>query len=125
MTALALFAHGSVLPAANDAVHETAARLAEASGFVTEASFLEIAEPDLPHAVESLVGRGATEIIVLPYLLAPGKHLRRDLPRIIDHLRATHRDVRIRLAEGLDGHPGLIEILLDRMESARRPADIK
>jgi sirohydrochlorin ferrochelatase len=123
MTALTLFAHGSLLAAANDAVRETAVRLEAASGYFTEASFLELADPDLPRAVERLIGRGASEIIVLPYLLAPGKHLSRDLPRIVDQLREAHKGVHIRLAEGLDGHPALVDILLDRVMAARRIAD--
>ena len=46
MTALVVFAHGSTVAAANQAIHDMAGRVAARSGYVSEAAFLEIAEPD-------------------------------------------------------------------------------
>jgi sirohydrochlorin ferrochelatase len=118
MTALVVFAHGSTVAAANQAIHDMAARVAARSGYVSEAAFLEIAEPDLPRAVKSLVERGASRIVVLPYFLAPGRHAERDLPRIIgeirEDLRGIYKEVKIEAAANLDGHPALVGILLDR-----------
>ena len=127
MTALVVFAHGSKVEAANQAIRDVAARLAERSGLVTEAAFLEIAAPDLPQVVARLVDRGATRVVVLPYFLAPGRHAEGDLPRIIEqireqiregqireHLLSIHKNVRIEAAANLDGHPALVDILLDR-----------
>jgi len=119
MTALVVFAHGSKVEAANQAIREMAASLQTRSGHRTEAAFLEIAPPDLPGAVEKLVEQGTTRIVVLPYFLAPGRHAERDLPRIIGQIREWLRsinreDVRIEAAANLDGHPALIGILLDR-----------
>jgi sirohydrochlorin ferrochelatase len=118
MTALVVFAHGSKVDAANQAIHEVAARVGAKSGCACVAAFLEIAEPGLPRAVQQLVERGATRIVVLPYFLAPGRHAERDLPRIIDQirndLRDIHKEVTIEAAANLDGHPALVGILLDR-----------
>ena len=118
MTALILFAHGSKVAEANQAIHSMAARVASKSGYVTQAAFLEIADPDLPRAVDALVERGASRIVVLPYFLAPGRHAERDLPRIIQQIRerlqSIHKEVRIEAAANLDGHPALVNILLDR-----------
>jgi sirohydrochlorin ferrochelatase len=114
MTALVVFAHGSKVAAANQAIRDVAARVEARSGYITTAAFLEIAEPDLPRAVETLLERGASRIVVLPYFLAPGRHAERDLPRIIEHLRGIHKEVRIETAANLDGHPALVGILLDR-----------
>jgi sirohydrochlorin ferrochelatase len=91
-----------------------AARVAAGSGYVSEAAFLEIAEPDLPAATKSLVERGVSRIVVLPYFLAPGRHAERDLPRIIEELQSIHKEVKIEAAANLDGHPALVGILLDR-----------
>ncbi len=114
MTALIVFAHGSTVGAANQSIHDMAARVAARSGYITEAAFLEIAGPDLPRAVKSLVERGASRIVVLPYFLAPGRHAERDLPRIIEELQSIHKEVKIEAAANLDGHPALVGILLDR-----------
>ncbi|HTP88441.1 MAG TPA: CbiX/SirB N-terminal domain-containing protein [Bryobacteraceae bacterium] len=114
MTALVVFAHGSKVEAANEAIRAIAAQLAAKSGYVAEPAFLELASPDLPGAVQRLAHRGATRIVVLPYFLAPGRHSEIDLPRIIDRLRGIHNDVKIEAAANLDGHPALVGILLDR-----------
>ena len=118
MIALVVFAHGSRVEAANQAVRDVASRVQTRGGYVTEAAFLEIAEPDLARAVEALAGRGATRIVVLPYFLAPGRHAERDLPRLIETIQARlggiHSNVRIEAAANLDGHPALVGMLIDR-----------
>jgi sirohydrochlorin ferrochelatase len=118
MTALVVFAHGSTVDAANQAIRDVAALVEARSGTITAAAFLEIAEPGLPRAVETLVERGASRIVVLPYFLAPGRHAERDLPRLIEQIReqlgGIHKEVKIEAAANLDGHPALVGILMDR-----------
>ena len=118
MTAFVVLAHGSSLAAANDTIRELAARLQEACGFPVEAAFLEPVHPNLPEATAVLVERGATDIFVIPHFLAPGIHLTRDLPRIIGELSRIHSGVRIEATAPLDGHPALLEILIDRAREA-------
>lgn len=114
-----LFAHGSRIAAANDGVCAAAAELARAGGFEhVEAAFLELGQPDLTAAVQSLAGRGVRQIVVVPYFLTPGLHLERDLPSLIRGISTNHRDLEIVVTPPLDGHPALIEILLDRVRAA-------
>jgi len=114
-----LFAHGSRISAANDGVRAAAADLARAGSFEhVAAAFLELGQPDLPAAVETLAGRGVRRIIVIPYFLTPGLHLERDLPGIISGITKRHSELEIMVTPPLDGHPALIEILLDRVRGA-------
>lgn len=85
---------------------------------IFETAFLDAAQPDLREAVARLVPQGVTRIIVLPYFLTLGIHLKRDLPRIVDELLGIHTGVEIIVTEPLDGHPALKEILLDRAQKA-------
>ena len=115
-TGIVVFGHGSSVAAANDSVRVVADSAAAVGGWdLYETAFLEVA-PLLGEAVENLVGRGAKEIVVLPYFLTLGIHLRRDLPAIARELEATHGIV-IRIAPPLDGHPSLSAILADRAVS--------
>ena len=115
MTGIAVFAHGSSVESANEAVRLAAAEMASQGGFeLVEPGFLELGKPDLPGAVERLIERGATRIIVVPYFLTLGIHLQRDLPRIIRGIQSIHTNVQIDVTKPLDGHPALIDALLDR-----------
>lgn len=119
MTALVVFAHGSSVAAANEAVARVTERMAAEGGYeLVETSYLEMAQPDLPAAVERVIERGATRVIVIPYFLTLGIHLRRDLPRIVEGIASIHPGVRIDVTEPLDGHPSLVGILLDRARTA-------
>lgn len=117
-TGIIVFAHGSRLEPANQAVRAVALQLAAALGFQAVATaFLELGKPSLPGAVEALVAQGVDDILVVPYFLTLGVHLERDLPRIINQLASTLTGVRIRAAAPLDGHPALLEALLDRIRT--------
>ena len=114
-TGFIVFAHGSSVESANEAVRRVAADFASQLGNPqVVAAFLEGGKPDLDGAVDSLANNGATEILVLPYFLTLGMHLQRDLPRLVDAAAARHPGVHIRVAPPLDGHPRLTDILLER-----------
>ena len=110
-----VFAHGSSVASANDAVRAVTAEMARAGGWdLVETAFLEQAPPDLPAAAETLIARGARRIVVVPYFLTLGIHLQRDLPRIADAIRSIHPGVVIRVTPPLDGHPAMARVLADR-----------
>ena len=120
-TGIAIFAHGSVVESANESVRTVASAFAGASGFeLVESSFLELGKPDLAEAVRRLVERGAGRIIVVPYFLTLGKHLQRDLPRIVESIAQAHAGIEIVVTPPLDGHPAMVEALMDRAREALR-----
>lgn len=119
MTAVALFAHGSRVESANESVRLTAAALAgKLGGIRVEAAFLELGAPDLPEAVRRLAAEGVDRVIITPYFLTLGLHMRRDLPGIAEELRRIYPNVRIEVTEPLDGHPAILDILSDRARKA-------
>jgi sirohydrochlorin ferrochelatase len=110
-----VFAHGSRIETANEAVRQVAARMARAGGFEhVEAAFLELGQPSLEGAVARLSANGVRRVLVIPYFLTLGLHLERDLPKLVAEAAAAHPDVTVETAPPLDGHQALVEILLDR-----------
>ena len=118
MTGFIVFAHGSRVESANQAVREIAERLAVTRGDVVEPAFLELGEPDLAGATGRLTARGATRIVVIPYFLTLGTHMQRDLPRLAQDAARQNGGIEIQVTSPLDGHPALLQALLDRASSA-------
>jgi sirohydrochlorin ferrochelatase len=92
--------------------------MAEAGGYLAEPAFLELGDPDLAGAVSRLASRDVSQIIVLPYFLTLGTHLQRDLPVLVREAARRHGDLSILIAPPLDGHPALVQVLLDRAGTA-------
>ena len=121
MTGFIVFAHGSRIESANQAVRDIAARMAASRTDVVEAAFLELGEPDLAGATARLVARGASRIVVIPYFLTLGTHMQRDLPRLAEDAARKNGGIEINVTSPLDGHPALLEALLDRANEALAP----
>ena len=114
-TALLLIAHGSRNAEANDDLFALAEDLRQAGPYaLVEASFLEIAEPTIDAAGQRCVKEGAERVILLPYFLSAGVHVRRDLQNHRDQLATVFPAVEFTLAEPLGRHPLLREIVLER-----------
>ena len=117
-TGYIVFAHGSSIESANQAVRAVAVEFARRGGFeAVQAAFLEGGKPDLRGAVEALAPR-VSRVVVIPYFLTLGLHLQRDLPRLIEALRESHPGLAIEVAPPLDGHPGMVDALVDRARNA-------
>lgn len=114
-TGVVVFAHGSSVESANEAVRIVARVISEDENFpLVATSFLDGGKPDLPSAVDDLVSRGADRILVVPYFLTVGLHLKRDLPDLIAKIKEERVDLPIQVTPPLDGHVGLGAILRDR-----------
>ena len=117
-TAIIVFAHGSAVPEANGEVVRLAEEVARRAQCPARAAFLELAQPDLAAAVAEAVAAGARRIVVVPYFLTMGVHVRRDLPRLIAEQQARFPGVELRAGQSLEGYPGMADALLDRAREA-------
>lgn len=118
MTGFIVFAHGSRIESANRAVRDVTAQMAASGQHIVEAAFLELGEPDLGGAARQLISRGAKRIVVIPYFLTLGTHMRRDLPRLAQDASEACGGIEIQITSPLDGHPALLQALLDRASEA-------
>jgi sirohydrochlorin ferrochelatase len=121
-TGIIVFAHGSRIEAANQAVRMAAIDLARTSEHATvEAAFLELGHPDLEEAADLLVARGVERIVIVPYFLTPGLHLERDLPPLAERIANKNKGIQVMVTASLDGHPGLVQIMADRVRTIEPP----
>ncbi|MDV3503824.1 CbiX/SirB N-terminal domain-containing protein [Marinobacter sp. M-5] len=78
-------------------------------------AYMELAEPSLESIVEEGVQEGARHFRVVPLFLAAGRHLRKDVPAMIDALEQTH-GVSIHLAPPIGENPQLGDAIRDVVE---------
>lgn len=117
--AIVVFAHGSSVAAANDAVRQVAAEMARRGGFpLVAVAFLDCAQPDLKQAISDLAASGSRRFLVVPYFLTLGTHLQRDLPRMVRDILEQWPGIEIEVRPPLDGHPALADILVERVRGA-------
>jgi len=81
---------------------------------VVEGAHMELAEPGIADAVKILKGLNVKEVIVLPYFLYEGIHLKKDIPELIGILSAEYPDMNFRIAKPIGFEPVLADILLKR-----------
>ena len=112
-TALLLIAHGSRHDEANADLHALAAELRGAYPIV-EPAFLELAEPRIDAAGRRCAEQGAERVILVPYFLSAGVHVRRDLAEHRQRLAAEFPAIDWHLAEPIGRHPLLREIIVQR-----------
>jgi sirohydrochlorin ferrochelatase len=121
-TALLLIAHGSRHPEANGDLHALADEMRRTEEYpVIEPAFLELAEPSIDTAGRRCVAQGAERVILLPYFLAAGVHVSRDLQDRRDRLSWEFPNVEFVLAQPLGPHPLLRDIVLQRARAAYEP----
>ena len=83
-----------------------------------EIAYMEFGAQNIPAGLSALVARGAKSIVVAPYFLFDGIHLREDIPNALDAYRKAHPDVEIVLGRpfGVDARLGAL--LADRVREA-------
>jgi sirohydrochlorin ferrochelatase len=114
--AILLIDHGSAHEAAN-AMLLSVARLVQelaGDGVVVEAAHMELAEPSIEQGFAACVARGATEVVAFPYMLSPGKHSTRDIPRLVEEAARAHPGVGYRVTPAFGVHEKLAEVVLER-----------
>jgi sirohydrochlorin cobaltochelatase len=109
---IVLFAHGARDPDWATPFHQVRARLSAIRPECRiELAFLELMPPTLEEAIEKLVGQGALAITVFPLFMAQGGHLKQDLPRILDDIRARYPRVPIALDKPIGEVPEILDAI--------------
>lgn len=123
MNAILLIDHGSKRAEANNmlaCMANLVQHMAE-PGTVVEFAHMELAEPSIAQGFARCVERGATEVIVFPYMLSPGRHSTSDIPNLVSEAAAAHPGVQSRVTDAFGVHEKLGELILARagVEQAR------
>lgn len=115
-TALLFVAHGTPLAPANAPIVRTAEVVAQRLGYgIALVGYLDCNAPTIPDAIDQLVETGYGRIVIQPYFLHLGRHVRTDLPALFSDARSRHPQVEIIAAHHLDYDPLLVDVAAERI----------
>ena len=114
-TGLLLFAHGARDARWAEPFSDVKQRVGLLRpGVPVQLAFLEFMSPSLSAACAELVAAGCTRIDVVPLFLGTGGHVRKDLPQLLDAVRAEHAPLQLQLHRSI----GEIEAVMQAMAEA-------
>jgi sirohydrochlorin ferrochelatase len=116
MRAILLIDHGSVRAEANHMLECMANLLQSMVGPATLVRYahMELAEPSVAQAFTDCARDGASEVVAFPYMLSPGKHSTRDIPRLVAEIAREFPHVEYRVTAAFGMHEKLAEIVAER-----------
>jgi sirohydrochlorin ferrochelatase len=108
--------HGSVRAEANEMLRCMANLLQTMTGpeVVVRFAHMELAEPDIATGFTDCVQAGATDVIVFPYMLSPGRHSTTDIPRLVSNAARAFPHVVFSVTPAFGVHERLAELVLER-----------
>jgi sirohydrochlorin ferrochelatase len=116
MRSILLIDHGSVREEANHMLVCMANLLQHMVGDDVLVNFahMELAEPTIAQGFAACVRDGATDVVAFPYMLSPGKHSTRDIPRMVAGAAAEFPNVTYRVTEAFGMSALLAEVVARR-----------
>src|SRR5205085_11330565 len=116
-----LFAHGARDPQWARPFEEIRARIQRTRPECpVELAYLEIMSPTLDEAIDALANRGALAITVFPLFMAQGAHLKEDVPKMLEAIRASRPRIPIALETAIGEVPEILDAIsawiLERVE---------
>lgn len=85
-------------------------------------AFLEFMSPTLADAGQALVAAGCDTIDVVPMFLGAGGHVRKDVPQLLDALRAAHPHLGVTLRPAIGEHPAVVAAMAAASLAALSPS---
>jgi sirohydrochlorin cobaltochelatase len=111
---LILFAHGARDPRWALPFEAVAARVQGARPqALVRLAFLEFMNPGLVAAGAELAAQGCIHVAVLPMFLGAGGHVRKDLPLLMDEMRAAHPTVTFSLQAAVGEIDSVVAAMAD------------
>lgn len=84
------------------------------SDVIVRHAHMELADPSIPQGFAECVRAGATDVVAFPYMLSPGKHVTRDVPRLVAEAAREFPNVTYRVTDAFGVNEKLAELIATR-----------
>jgi sirohydrochlorin ferrochelatase len=123
--AVILIGHGSRAAGADDDMERIAEGLRTAYGGIVEPCRMAGRGAPFAEVFEKCVRLGAKEIIVIPYFLHFGVHLRQDIPEMLREAVAQHPEIRLVLGRHLGYDDSLVALVQKRLGESEGLCEVR
>ncbi|ADQ65948.1 hypothetical protein C499_19247 [Halogeometricum borinquense DSM 11551] len=114
--AILLVGHGSRREKSNEQVRTLAGKLETELSVPVDAAYIELAEPSIEDAIETLAPTCRT-LTVIPLSLFAASHVKNDVPMAVQTARTKYDDVTFHFGSHLGIHPSIVDLLDDRIRT--------
>jgi sirohydrochlorin cobaltochelatase len=125
MTAVILIGHGSRAAGADDDMELVARGLRTGHHGMVEVCRMSGRGTPFGEAFERCVRQGVKEVMVIPYFLHFGVHLRQDIPEMLREAVAKHPEVRLVLGRHLGYDDALVSLVEKRIGESEGLRDVR
>ena len=81
-----------------------------------EGCFMELCAPNMPDTIELMYKNGTRDLVVVPYFLFSGIHIKEDIPKILKEIKVKYRDLKISMAKPIGYNNIIADILKENAE---------
>ena len=118
-TGIIILSHGSKLKKANDSLNKTIKVIKQKTGLVIVVpAYLQFCQPNLTKSVKGLISKGCRTVIIIPFFLFNGNHVTRDIPEIIEKVKARYPKASFIYAKNLGDDIRIPDIIVDIIKEA-------
>ncbi len=126
MRAVIILGHGSRVPEAGKDMGTVATLLKNKYDFeMVEACQMSRLGPHYPETLAKCVRNGATEVIIIPYFLNRGLHIRLDIPEMMKEEAKKYPHVKIIFGKRLGWDPMFADIIYRRIQESLDLPDVR
>jgi precorrin-8X/cobalt-precorrin-8 methylmutase len=124
--AVILLGHGSRVRGAGRSMEMVCRLLKEKYGYpVVETCHMSRLGPHFPEVFETCLARGARNILLIPYFLHEGVHMKMDIPGMMQECVSAHPEVRLVMGRHLGFDTLLADLVQKRIEESARLCDVR
>lgn len=124
--AVILMAHGSRVPGAGEAMEKVACRLSEYGHYdMVEICYMSRLGPHFEETLEKCVKQGAKTVVLIPYFLNSGLHMKLDIPVKMKKESEKYPDIKLIFGKNLGFDELLVEIVKKRIEESLQLCDVR
>lgn len=122
-TAMLIVGHGSKSRDAVNAFEKLVALIKEKNRYeIVAGAHMELAEPGIIETVDEIAKQDPEMIIIAPYFLYEGMHIKKDIPEMIEDMRKKYPRIKFKFAKPIGFEPMLADIILKRAAEAEKEA---